>query len=242
MKENKETLTFEQKVLNVQKKVRYIKKKGTMLINNKPVPYARERDVVSAIRSVAIEEGLMCYFDTKREKTEIRQTENLDILEFVEVTLVVKDIHGPYTATVSSPGTGRGIGGNADKAVYKAIAGGRKYCLLNFFMIETGEEDDPEFENLEKEKEENSRKYKNEMMRKAKQFIKDKPHIQNMGNKTGTNWWQFAQLCIAVNWDEDKIKSLYEGYIEDGHKAGKNWELMLDMAKSMEGESEQPRN
>ncbi len=133
------------KMLAVQKILAYIQKKG----RNQKQDYAfvRERDVVSLVRDALHKHKLIAhtsFFKHEYEHLPSAGKQGAHI-ERVWCTLTIIDTETGEEISWQTPGSGTDYGAG-DKAVYKAITGASKYAFTKGFLIETGEENDPEYD------------------------------------------------------------------------------------------------
>lgn len=118
-----------------------MKKKGKNTFFN--YDYARETDILDAVRSKLAENGIFVF--TSVESMDIRETGKRTrdgspvTMVIVRTKHVFRDGESGETAEVLGTGSGEDSG---DKAVYKAITGAMKYFISKNFLISTG--DDPE--------------------------------------------------------------------------------------------------
>ena len=134
-------LNLYQKILAVMKDVEYIEKKGTNDFHR--YNYAREADVVAAVRASCVEHGLIILPKADPAQWELREfTGGKGDTNFILHVLIEFDIIDTETGekhTISAWGSGTDKG---DKGAYKAFTGAQKYALMKAFQIPTG--DDPE--------------------------------------------------------------------------------------------------
>lgn len=111
---------------------------------NQQYRFARETDLVSALRPYLAASGILITFSVTNHEILQRQDPNAKgMLTHITLHWTVTD--GQDTISGDMPGYGMDSG---DKGVYKAITGAKKYVLMTLFLIDTG--DDPEAEKEEK--------------------------------------------------------------------------------------------
>lgn len=123
-----------QKILEVQKKVDAVPKRGYNSFHK--YHYATEADILT-VKQTLNENGLVVLPTTLTEDTGFKP----DGKSWARVTLLFKVIDTENGDSVESQFTGYAEDSN-DKAIYKATTGANKYFYLKFFGIAT--EDDPE--------------------------------------------------------------------------------------------------
>jgi hypothetical protein len=113
--------------------------------------YARESDLVEAIRPLMAELGIwlwssLIWTDNDQvvghQRVKIGDNAEVDSLTILMVGFSFYDADGNHTDTQVFPGYGDDTG---DKGAYKALTGAEKYFLMKTFLVSTG--DDPEADN-----------------------------------------------------------------------------------------------
>lgn len=130
-------MTIYKKILQAQKALGYVEKKGHNNFSN--YDYATEADVLHAVKQAANDAGLILITSTTAELG----MHNIDgkAMRWAHAVLSYKVIDAETGETVE--GTFDGYAEDkGDKAVYKATTGANKYFLMKFFGVPTG--DDPE--------------------------------------------------------------------------------------------------
>ena len=158
--ENENQVKLLKKIAEVTKAVQYVQKKGSNSMQN--YSYVRERDITALVREHVLEKGLLLMTTQKGNTIITEKDVKSKSVTFatVKIEIAIIDIDTGANIEVNFDGTGADYG-TGDKAVYKAITGAVKYCLLKAFMIEAGEEDptpnepDAETVSLEEWKESN---------------------------------------------------------------------------------------
>lgn len=133
----KSTGNLYQKIMQVQKKVDAVPKRGYNSFHK--YHYATEADILT-VKETLNENGLVVLPTTLKEETGFKP----DGKSWASVTLLFKIIDVDTGDAIESQFTGYAEDNN-DKAIYKATTGANKYFYLKFFGIAT--EDDPERED-----------------------------------------------------------------------------------------------
>lgn len=206
--EVKPRLALLAKMLKVQKTLAYIQKKG----RNKAQGYAfvRERDVVALVRDALHKHNLIAISSfSKHEYEHIPGAGKQGAhIERVWCTLTIIDTDTGEEMSWQTPGSGTDYGAG-DKGVYKAITGASKYAFTKGFLMETGEENDPEYDNQSNGKtnydyhgigkkliffSENTKNY----LRKRLKDIEDE-------QRRGLAYQAQLRIIHDLNYDEEKI-------------------------------------
>ena len=126
-----------QRLLAIQDKVRYIQKGGYNSFHK--YKYVQEADIIEAVKTAAIEEGVFLAFSMLDTGT-VAQADKGDIISYVTTELTATNVDNPQEyMTIKGGGHGSD---KLDKGIYKALTGANKYMLSKLFQIATG--DDPE--------------------------------------------------------------------------------------------------
>lgn len=123
-----------QKLHAVMQQVGYVQKQGENVFHK--YSYAREADVVRAVRPAFLEQGLLVFPVT--QSTNVIESESGSFLTTVEMTFRVQNVDDKEDY-IDMPVSGQGVD-KGDKSVYKALTGAKKYMLALGLLIETGDD------------------------------------------------------------------------------------------------------
>ena len=129
-------------LLHVYERVGYAQKTGSMAHGDR-YRYASEGDLISAVRPLMVEAGVVGPIPIAVERLDIEHAPTRKgARQFcTDVTVTYRFLHGPTGESIDVQTIGRGID-VGDKGPYKALTGAFKYALRQTFCIETG--DDPD--------------------------------------------------------------------------------------------------
>lgn len=135
-----ETLSLYQKLHLIMGEMGSIEKKG--FNQHDKYKFLREADVAQKAQSLFCKYGILLNASLKSEKSEmiVNSKGNANLLCNVVMEYTLINVHNPQEQITSSA-AGQGID-RGDKALYKALAGARKYFFSGTFCI--GADDDAE--------------------------------------------------------------------------------------------------
>lgn len=145
--------TLYQKILDAQKATGWVAKNGRNEFHK--YDYATEADILTVVKSAALEAGLIIITSTASEigtytidKPPNREgyAQGSETVRWAKVILSYQVIEADTGEKIE--GTFDGYAEDkSDKAIYKAMTGANKYFLMKFFGVATG--DDPEKEETQ---------------------------------------------------------------------------------------------
>lgn len=134
------------KLLAIMDDVKGVKKDGKNEFHR--YSYAKEEDVVKAVRDAMIKHGVFMATSVTESNHMERKTRKGDAENLVNVKIQATFIDSKSGESITSLWEGDGQD-SGDKGIYKAYAGAIKYLLLKTFMIPTGI--DPEADSRQAE-------------------------------------------------------------------------------------------
>ncbi len=132
-------------VLAVMEEVGYIQKEQKKGVSFR---IKSERAVIQAIRPALLKHKLIMVpwsiDDVRLEQNTILSSQKKEIIQsHVVATFTYRFIHAPSGEHLDAVVLGSGESRGDDKAPYMANTGSKKYAILNFFLLEAG--DDPDY-------------------------------------------------------------------------------------------------